>query len=392
MEFWSQNQIDQAIKILSKYPRERYQDAIEKIARVTKRNVSPSSLRHAFQRLELGPPTSYLVGTTPVEEPAPERFQDLLRLTKKGPILFTTLCDKLDLSPARAKALVEEARAKKIDVHVEHDHVGIRSKASDAHVQEVGIAPVVGKRQKIAVISDTHLGSKYCLGKQLREFIEYAYAQGVREILHPGDVLEGMYRHATFETSHVGIEDQARALYETLPHLPGLNYRCITGNHDFTFTESAGVNVGERLRDYFRARGRKDLHFYGDRSAFLKVKGAVVHLWHPRTGTSYARSYQLQKTIEKYGIIKPQILLAGHWHIFCQVYERGVHALACPTFQGGGSAFSKSLGGAPAIGGLILSWDLTEHGTIRSFLVEKRSYFEHERPVDIRNDLDGEVV
>lgn len=311
----------------------------------------------------------------------------LFEITKRGPISFSVLCDKLDMSPAKTKSAIKVARDQGIELKVEHDHIGIAPEKSDDRIQNIGIAPVTGERQKVAVISDTHLGSKYCLREQLKEFIHHAYAQGVREVLHPGDVTDGAYRHGMFEMSHMGLDEQARDLYETLPKLPGLTYHGITGNHDFTFTEASGVDVGRYLSNFFRERGREDLHFYGDRGAFLKVRGAVVHLWHPRSGVSYARSYALQKHIEKYSSgEKPNILLAGHWHVYCHVYERGVHALACPTFQGGGSAFSKSLGGAPAIGGMILSWDLTEHGTLRSFIHEYRAYFEQEKPQQVQDD------
>lgn len=315
-----------------------------------------------------------------------EQMQHLVSLTKKSPVSFSKLCDMLDLSPARVKTLIDESKTRGLVISVENDQVGFKPHVEE-RVQPVGIAPTIGTRQKVAVISDTHLGSKYCMREQLKDFVEYAYAQGVREILHPGDVTDGDYRHGKFEMSHIGLDEQARDLIEVLPQKPGLNYRCITGNHDFTFTEESGVDVGRYLSNYFHENGRSDLHFYGDRGAFLKVNGAIVHLWHPRSGVSYARSYALQKHIEKYASgEKPNILLAGHWHVYCHVYERGVHALACPTFQGGGSAFSKSLGGAPAIGGMILSWDLTAHGTLRNFIHEYRAYFETEKPQQIFNE------
>jgi hypothetical protein len=162
-----------------------------------------------------------------------------------------------------------------------------------------------------------------------------------------------------------------------------------SGNHDETFTSESGIDAGEFIESYFRKRGREDFKFYGNRGAFLKIRGAVVHLWHPRSGGAYAVSYPLQKKIEGYAALKPQVLLAGHWHRFCRIEERNVHALACPTFQAGRSAFSKSLTGAPAIGGLILSWTVTRDGTLRDFSDEKRSYFEVERPVNVINQLDG---
>jgi hypothetical protein len=49
-----------------------------------------------------------------------------------------------------------------------------------------------------------------------------------------------------------------------------------------------------------------------------------------------------------------------------------------PCFQGGKSSFGKSLNGAPSIGGLIVSWDATEHGTLRRVAVERSAYYEIE--------------
>jgi len=414
MVVWTGADLRRAREILRKYPVSRFREAIEEIQRIVGRDVTAHALRSVFLRQELGPPSTYCAepdeasdeptagfdagsdGDDEVDEDGEEDGGDfepgsplhkLVQVSKRGPISFADLCDKLDLSPGKTRSLIAQAKDLGISVHVENNHVGIKSAQPEERVRQIGIAPIIGERQKVAVISDTHLGSKYCLREQLKEFIHYAYSQGVREILHPGDVLDGMYKHGVFEVSHVGLDEQAQDLFEVLPQLPGLNYRCITGNHDFTFTESCGVDVGHFLTGYFKKRGRNDIHFYGNRGAFLRVKGAIVHLWHPRSGVSYARSYALQKHIEKYASgEKPNILLAGHWHIYCHVYERGVHAVACPTFQGGGSAFSKSLGGAPAIGGMILSWDLTAHGTMRSFIHEYRAYFEMEKPQQIEDD------
>lgn len=395
---WTDADVLKAQEILREYTVEEYHEAVRKISKVLRRPVTPGALRSAFLRKSAGPPTSYCqdpeLDELVTEEPeadeddeADAALEHLVKLTKKHPISFVDLCDKMDLSPKKAKALIAEAKGKGFRLHVEHDHVGIKPSGPEERVRTVGIAPVVGERQKVAVISDLHLGSKYCLREQLQEFIQYAYAQGVREILCPGDVLDGIYRHGLFEVSHTGIDAQAQDLFETLPELPGLNYRCITGNHDFTFTESIGVDVGDYLMGFFSKKGRNDIHFYGNRGAFLRVKGAIVHLWHPRSGVSYARSYAIQKHIEKYTSgEKPNILLCGHWHVYCHVYERGVHGIACPTFQGGGSAFGKSLGGAPAIGGMILSWDLTSHGTMRHFIHEYRAYFEVEKPHTIDDD------
>lgn len=312
--------------------------------------------------------------------PVSSELADVYRMVKRGPVSLRELCDRLGKSPKDVERLLEQARKAGTHVIVENDHIGLRSHAAvPSHVQDAGIEPVVGKQQKIGVISDTHLGSKYCLRAQLQDFIHHAYDQGVREIVHPGDMLEGDYRHAKFELSHVGLEDQTHDLYETLPRLPGLTYHAITGNHDWTFTDQSGVDVGDFIRRYFNDMGRRDFFCYGDRGAFIKLRGAVIDLWHPTGGLGYAKSYKLQRKIDSYPTGgKPNILLVGHYHTYAYAQERGVHGLLCPTFQGGQSAFGRSLGSTPEIGGLVLKWSLTAHGTLRDFIVERRTYFERE--------------
>lgn len=304
--------------------------------------------------------------------------KDLFAFTKKAPKSLEEICDHFDISPGKAKRLVAEAQAAGLHLLVGEYGVGF-------HVEERNdvrnvIPPVVGETQRVGVISDLHYGSKYILQDRIVDFIEYAYSKGVLEILIPGDILEGSYRHAKYEVTHTGLEEQARSFIEHLPRHPGLTYHMITGNHDFTFTNDSGVNVGAFLVRMGREAGRKDLFAYGDRGAFLKVRGALIHMWHPLKGMGYAISYPLQKQVEKYSSgEKPDILLAGHWHVHGYFRARGVRAIACPTFQGGGSAFGRALGGAPDIGGLILSWDLTQHGTLRNFTLEHRAYFEVEK-------------
>lgn len=316
-----------------------------------------------------------------------ENLKSLYQLLKKRPYRFSELCDKLDVAPSRVRALLKEAESFGVLLNVEHDHISVPTNVLDERVQNTGISPVVGKRQTIAVITDTHLGSKYCLRPQLRDFIEYAYEQGAREICHVGDILDGDYRHGKFEMSHMGIEEQTRDLYEVLPKKKGLTYHAITGNHDFTFTEESGVNVGRYISDYFNKRGRQDFFAYGDRGATIRIRGATVCFWHPSGGVSYALSYKMQKKIESFSSgEKPSILLIGHWHRFAYIVERGVHAVAGGTFQGGGSAFSKSLtSGAPAIGGTVIHWNLTKERTLRDVIIDRRSYFEVEQPKEIEN-------
>jgi predicted phosphodiesterase len=301
--------------------------------------------------------------------------QKLIQLVRR-PISLNDLCDRLDMSPAKVLALAAKAHIK---LDKGNDHLQLSAREQIRTVQQSRITPTVGKRQHVGVISDLHLGSKYCLRAQLKDCVSKMYARGIREILIPGDLLDGCYKHGVFELSHTGLNDQTQDLYETLPRLKGLTYHAITGNHDHTFAELTGVDVGEFIAGYFAKRGRKDIRFYGDCGAFIKIRGAIVHLWHPLGGMSYAKSYKLQKQVEKYGAgEKPDILIGGHVHQFALVEDRGVFALLCPTFQASGSAFSKRLGGQPALGGLILSWEIAGKDLLREFAVDRIRYYEVE--------------
>lgn len=327
---------------------------------------------------------------TPVEpretseptSPPHSRFADLVRLSKTRPT-FEELCDRLSMPPGRVRSLVKDAVEAGVMLDVDHGVIGLQRPTETAAPTEARgvIAQVVGEHT-VGVISDTHLGSIYCQRDKLKDFIHRAYDQGVREFLHPGDWTEGCYRHAEYEVSHVGITEQTRDLFEVLPQLPGLTYHGIEGNHDWTFTERNGVNFGQYVESYFRQRGRDDINFYGARGAYLKLRGALFHLWHPKGGGSYAKSYNLQKKVESYAPgEKPDILLTGHYHFYCALEERGVHAIACPTFQSGINPFGKSLSsGGVALGGLVLRYGVTEHGTLRNFSCTRTSYFMNEQP------------
>jgi predicted phosphodiesterase len=307
-------------------------------------------------------------------------YADLVAAARRPGASIETVCNDLGVSPAELGRRVGEAQKAGVAVQVASGGViGIRPAApSEAPVE---IAPIVGQSAVVGVMSDTHFGSKYCLRAPMRDYVKYAYTRGAREILFAGDLLDGCYRHGRWELSHHGVDEQIQDAIYTLPQLPGLKYHGICGNHDQTFVDSCGMEIGSYIERAFKDAGRADFFMHGNASAYLRVRGALIHLWHPKGGVPYALSYRLQKQVEAYSPgLKPDILLAGHLHKSVQLVTRGVHAFLVPCWQSGGSAFSNSLVGAPANGGLVLSWGLTEHGTLRSVVSEVVSYYHDESP------------
>lgn len=315
-------------------------------------------------------------------------LRKLMAIVKNRTVSLEELCDRIDISPRRAKALAELARGRGFSVAIDGPIIGRRPSQESREIHP--IVEQAGEQRIFAVISDLHFGSKYHLRAQLVDFIHKAYARGVRTIICPGDIMDGIYRHGRWELTHHGFDEQSNEVAEGLPRLDGLQYHGIIGNHDETFEKESGLAVVQALQDVFDRHGRTDFHLYGARGAYVRLKapgetrGLVVHIWHPLKGPAYALSYGMQKKVEGYAVgAKPDVLLTGHWHQSCFFESRGIRALSCGTFQGGGSAFGKSLGGAPSVGGWVIEYALTAGGTVRHFKPDWVAYYEAEEARDV---------
>jgi predicted phosphodiesterase len=349
------------------------------------RNPTKSAVERALQRggsPPLGAIAKANLGKSSQKSTADEVAM-FASVAKKGGTL-EELCDRLDQSPKKVKAMIEAAKSAGYSIAMVGGQVGY-----------VPPKPLTGEAKLVArpceegifaVVSDTHIGSKYCLEDQLRDFINRAYKEdGVRTIFHPGDILDGCYRHSRWEESHHGYHAQSTRATKVFPQLPGLRYVGIIGNHDETFESDAGLSVVSSLPQVFRDAGRSDFELLGARGAYVRFapkggRGILVELWHPIGGGAYAVSYKLQRHVEEYGVgQKPDFMFAGHWHQQCYIVRRGVHCFSSGTFHGGGSSFGKALGGAQAIGGWVVRYNQTKDGTVRDVLPNWRGYYETEQ-------------
>jgi len=318
------------------------------------------------------------------QEPGSE-ISRLVDLCRGKPRSLEQVCDLLDWSPRRARQALLDAQAQGYRVQVSDEEVAWRPVDQDQATEPVSVdvAQPDGHRYAFAAISDTHYGSRFCRHECIAEFIRHAYERGVRVVLHGGDLLDGDYRHSRWDLRAHGWRAQADECIRELPQLDGLRYLFVDGNHDETHSDKAGFLSGQQLVTLARDQGRDDLTYLGPRRAYVQLHGGSrpvrVELWHPRKGKAYALSYALQNHIRDYSPgEKPDILLAGHWHAHVGLEQRGVHAWMVPTFSAPGSSFSKSLGGAVSMGGLIISYELTEGGTLRHVACERSAYYESE--------------
>ena len=107
-----------------------------------------------------------------------DTFQSLVSAAKR-PISFEDLCNKIGKPPGETRKLIGKAIEMGISLRVGGNHVHLSPEEQVRTVQQSNILPTSGVRQMVGVISDLHLGSKYCLREQLVDCINYFYSRGI---------------------------------------------------------------------------------------------------------------------------------------------------------------------------------------------------------------------
>jgi predicted phosphodiesterase len=231
----------------------------------------------------------------------------------------------------------------------------------------VDISAVRGDRVKLAVVSDTHLGSKYQQITYLREFLAYARKQRVEAVIHAGDLSDGPFsRHKNpHEVWLHSWDAQVDYAVEALPDI-GKPWYVISGNHDDWWQGDGGPNLVAEV-----CRRRDDFTYMGSPNGFLTFGDVHIEVAHPNMGSSYALSYQVQKHVE--GMPpeeKPHIYLAGNFHKACHLPAyRNVETFLLPAYQSR-SHWMRGKRLASVVGGIILEFGTVTKGLAPSLKIE----------------------
>ena len=192
-----------------------------------------------------------------------------------------------------------------------------------------------GTSHKFGLVSDTHFGSLFADKALLKYAYEVFAEEGVKTVLHAGDLMDGMrmYKGQEFELECQGADSQVALVVDQYPKQKGITTYFITGNHDRSFWKLSGTEVGDKV-----ASQRPDMVHLGHQEADIKIgEGeavATIRLSHPDGGTAYAISYKIQQYINALPSgTKPDLLLTGHYHKTEELYYRGVIAYQAGTTQ-----------------------------------------------------------
>jgi len=229
-----------------------------------------------------------------------------------------------------------------------------------------------GDTYKIGVVSCTHLGSKFQQLSHLRAFYHRCYDQGVRVVLHTGDLVDGMnvYAGQEFELFQHGFDAQRDYAVENFPVLPYGKTLVIAGNHDYAFVKEGGADILEAI-----ASRRPDIEYLGALGAYPLIGPLKIYMQHGAGGGAYARSYRLQKNIESFAPeAKPDIYFLGHLHIGCYLPAfRNVFGVMVPCFQAQ-TPFERRRALYPEIAGIIVEITVNDRDRKSGFVSMKMDW------------------
>lgn len=232
------------------------------------------------------------------------------------------------------------------------------------------------------LVADTHLASNTAREDALHAVYDIFEKEGIKKVFHAGNMVDGYVpRINGSEVICSSIDDQTQYVIDNYPKKEGITTYYITGDDHEGWWQKEGFNWGKHLELMCEDQGRHDLQYIGHVEGDVELinsKGgkAIMKIQHPGGGSSYARSYTAQKTIEAFeGAEKPQILVQGHYHVSNYMQDRNVHVVGMPGFQDQ-TIFARKKRLRMEIGGAIMKFKQNpEDGSITRFSIEFIRFF-----------------
>jgi predicted phosphodiesterase len=194
------------------------------------------------------------------------------------------------------------------------------------------------------LVSDTHLGSKYCREDVLNDLYDRFEMAGIERVYHAGNWIDGYIariNHHDLIDGCTTLEGQLRYMVANYPQRRGITTYAVTGDdHEGWWARDLGLDIGGYLEKRMLEAGRSDWVDLGYMEAHVRLQNAnsgasaTMACVHPGGGTAYAVSYHPQKYIEALeGGEKPAVVLFGHLHKLAKFNIRNVWMLMAGCTQ-----------------------------------------------------------
>lgn len=238
---------------------------------------------------------------------------------------------------------------------------------------------------RLGVISDTHIGSKYCREDVIHDLYDWYAKEGIERVYHCGNWIDGQSHFNKYDLlpeAH-GMQAQLDLFVKHYPAKKKIRTYYVAGDdHEGWYAQREGIDIGRSLEDTAINAGRNDLVYLGYKEAFVTLehpksrKHAHLLVDHPGGGSAYADSYAAQKRVEAAQPgEKPGVWLFGHWHKLGYFRPRGVHVLLSGCTKDL-DPWGRKKGLRYDVGGSIIEMRQDEQGAIVEFTPRIRTYYD----------------
>ena len=254
-----------------------------------------------------------------------EKFKEYLTKTKKPYV--KAVMENLHLEEYEVYGLLELLRQRGYVFNVANGKIVKEKPIKENDVYKV---PSNLDHLKLLLLSDTHLASKYDRIDILRYLYEKAEDKGVNYVLHSGDLTEGLSGRPQqlYELKEASYTGQRDYVIDKYPKSEIPTY-LIAGNHDLWWIKQCGADICKDI-----ANNREDLHYLGSDCEDLQIGKVKIRLFHGKGGSSYAKSYKLQKYLDSIPAEElPHILQTGHIHQAFYMKQGKTHCFQTSCLQ-----------------------------------------------------------
>lgn len=311
------------------------------------------------------------------------------RLQRKGgKITLAKLCDAVDSSPAQVKRAISSLTNQGTNILL--DGEGFRL-STQVPIGAKHDAPVIkhsmkdysssGTWRKFGALGDSHFGSLHERLDVTEALYDIYEREGVTEVFHTGNWIEGEARFNYNDIHIFGLDDQIDYALKVWPQRKGITTYFVAGDdHEGWYQQRTRIIIGKHLVHKAREIGRNDLVYLGYMEGHVELastKGSAHMLvMHPGGGSAYAESYAAQKIAEAFQEgEKPDIALLGHYHKMNYGIYRGIHCLqtGCGQDQ---STFMRKRKIKAAVGGCLVEMHQAPEGHVNRFKPEFFTFFD----------------
>jgi len=153
----------------------------------------------------------------------------MLSKHKKSGIALVDLAKKLHTSDKNVKAVITYL--------FQHDGYNVYQGDDKYYLSDV-LPPIVpltvkklrGKEIKFGLVSDTHLCNQHARLDVLEAAYNMFEEQGVKEVFHAGNIIDGEFKYNRYELYAHGVHDQSNYLADNYPQRKGITTYFITGD------------------------------------------------------------------------------------------------------------------------------------------------------------------